>query len=164
MDNSSPAIRPGDKRESKDGVLISVISQPSSLGCIAALNRPIIAALPPQPWWGSPPYTTFTAALVLLGLSAATMGPWVERRGARVAAKTSARFFASGLTLGGLGLLETNGHQNYRNWESMRAHLPAPDAAWTRPRGGVFELDADYYARSGGVLAPLPHHEKLGGF
>jgi len=64
----------------------------------------------------------------------------------------------------GLGLLETNGHQNYRNWESMRAHLPAPDAAWTRPRGGVFELDADYYARSGGVLAPLPHHEKLGGF
>ena len=58
----------------------------------STLNRPIVAALPPQPWWGSPPYTTFTAALVLLGLSAATMGPWVERRGARVAAKTSAMF------------------------------------------------------------------------
>ena len=64
----------------------------------------------------------------------------------------------------GLGLLETNGHQNYRNWEAMRAHLPAPEAPWTRPQRGVFELDADYYARSGGVLAPLPHHEKLGGF
>ncbi len=71
----------------------------------STLNRPIIAALPPQPWWGSPPYTTFTAALVLLGLSAATMGPWVERRGARVAARTAAIFFASGLALGGLGLL-----------------------------------------------------------
>ncbi len=71
----------------------------------STLNRPIIAALPPQPWWGSPPYTTFTAALVLLGLSAATMGPWVERRGARVAAQTSAVFFATGLALGGLGLL-----------------------------------------------------------
>jgi len=71
----------------------------------STLNRPIIAALPPQPWWGSPPYTTFTSALVLLGLSAATMGPWVERRGARVAARTSAIFFASGLALGGLGLL-----------------------------------------------------------
>ena len=70
----------------------------------STLNRPIIAALPPQPWWGSPPYTTFTAALVLLGLSAATMGPWVERRGARVAARTSAVFFASGLAVGGLGL------------------------------------------------------------
>ncbi len=71
----------------------------------STLNRPIIAALPPQPWWGSPPYTTFTAALVLLGLSAATMGPWVVRRGARVAARTSAVFFAGGLALGGLGLL-----------------------------------------------------------
>ncbi|WP_373059779.1 OFA family MFS transporter [Gemmatimonas sp.] len=71
----------------------------------STLNRPIIAALPPQPWWGSPPYTTFTAALVLLGLSAAIMGPWVERRGAQVAAKTSAIFFASGLALGGMGLL-----------------------------------------------------------
>jgi len=71
----------------------------------STLNRPIIAALPPQPWWGSPPYTTFTAALVLLGLSAATMGPWVVRRGARVAARTSAMFFAGGLALGGLGLL-----------------------------------------------------------
>lgn len=71
----------------------------------STLNRPIIAALPPQPWWGSPPYTTFTAALVLLGLSAATMGPWVERVGARVAARTSAMFFAAGLALGGLGLL-----------------------------------------------------------
>ncbi len=71
----------------------------------STLNRPIIAALPPQPWWGSPPYTTFTSALVLLGLSAATMGPWVERRGARVAARTAALFFASGLALGGVGLL-----------------------------------------------------------
>lgn len=71
----------------------------------STLNRPIIAALPPQPWWSSPPYTTFTAALVLLGLSAATLGPWVERRGARVAARTSAVLFASGLAVGGLGLL-----------------------------------------------------------
>ena len=63
----------------------------------------------------------------------------------------------------GLGLLETNGHQNYRNWEAMRAHLPAPAASWTRPNRGVFELDADYYARSGGVFAPLPHHESLCG-
>jgi MFS family permease len=71
----------------------------------STLNRPIIAALPDLPWWGSPPYTTFTAALVLLGLSAATWGPWVERRGARVAARTAALCFAGGLLLGGLGML-----------------------------------------------------------
>jgi hypothetical protein len=45
----------------------------------------------------------------------------------------------------------------------MRAHLPTPAAPWTRPNRGVFELDADYYARSGGVFAPLPHHEALCG-
>ncbi len=71
----------------------------------STLNRPIIAAMPAQPWWASPPYTTFTAALVLLGLSAATFGPWVERRGARVAGRTAALCFASGLMLGGVGLL-----------------------------------------------------------
>ncbi|MDQ8169021.1 MAG: MFS transporter, partial [Gemmatimonadota bacterium] len=71
----------------------------------STLNRPIIAAMPTQAWWASPPYTTFTSALVLLGLSAATLGPWVERQGARVAGRTAAVCFASGLVLGGIGLL-----------------------------------------------------------
>jgi L-alanine-DL-glutamate epimerase-like enolase superfamily enzyme len=61
----------------------------------------------------------------------------------------------------GLGLVETNGHQNYRNWETMRSYHPAPHASWATTKRGVFELDADYYARSGGVLAPLPHYEAL---
>jgi MFS family permease len=71
----------------------------------STLNRPITAAMPALPWWATPPYPTFTTALVLLGLSAATLGPWVERNGARVAARVSAAFFASGLLLGGLALL-----------------------------------------------------------
>jgi L-alanine-DL-glutamate epimerase-like enolase superfamily enzyme len=61
----------------------------------------------------------------------------------------------------GLGLVETNGHQNYRNWEQLRRHHPAPEAQWSQTRRGVFELDADYYARSGGVFDPLPHYEAL---
>jgi MFS family permease len=70
----------------------------------STFNRPIIAALPQAPTWFSPPYTTFTTALVLLGLSAAFGGPWVERRGPRVAATASALFFGAGLLIGGLGL------------------------------------------------------------
>jgi len=58
----------------------------------------------------------------------------------------------------GLGLLETNGHQNYRNWEKMRTYHPAPDAPWSQTKGGVFELDADYYNRSGGIFAPAAAH------
>jgi MFS transporter, OFA family, oxalate/formate antiporter len=70
----------------------------------STFNRPIQALFPDQPWWFSPPYTTFTTALVLLGLSAAFGGPWVERRGPRVAATASALFFGLGLIIGGLGL------------------------------------------------------------
>jgi MFS family permease len=70
----------------------------------STFNRPIQALFPGDPWWFSPPYTTFTTALVLLGLSAAFGGPWVERRGPRAAATASAVFFGLGLMIGGIGL------------------------------------------------------------
>ena len=70
----------------------------------STFNRPIQALFPNEPWWFSPPYTTFTTALVLLGLSAAFGGPWVERRGPRVAATAAALFFGTGLLVGGVGL------------------------------------------------------------
>lgn len=70
----------------------------------STFNRPIQALFPDAPWWFSPPYTTFTTALALLGLSAAFGGPWVERRGPRVAAAAAAVFFGTGLVLGGIGL------------------------------------------------------------
>jgi MFS family permease len=70
----------------------------------STFNRPIQALFPTAPWWFSPPYITFTTALVLLGLSAAFGGPWVERRGPRVAATAAALFFGFGLLIGGVGL------------------------------------------------------------
>ena len=70
----------------------------------STFNRPIQALFPDEPWWFSPPYTTFTTALLLLGLSAAFGGPWVERRGPRAAATAAAIFFGLGLVVGGFGL------------------------------------------------------------
>src|SRR5579871_3353402 len=70
----------------------------------STFNRPIQALFPHDPSWFRPPYTTFTTALVLLGLSAAFGGPWVERRGPRVAATAAALFFGIGLLIGGFGL------------------------------------------------------------
>jgi len=70
----------------------------------STFNRPIQALFPDNPAWFSPPYTTFTTALVLLGLSAAFGGPWVERRGPRAAATAAAVFFGTGLIIGGIGL------------------------------------------------------------
>jgi L-alanine-DL-glutamate epimerase-like enolase superfamily enzyme len=60
-----------------------------------------------------------------------------------------------------LGLVETNGHQNYRNWEAMRRHHPCFGAPWTLPEKGVFRLDDDFYARSGGIFLPSPHYEAM---
>ena len=63
--------------------------------------------------------------------------------------------------IGDLGLVETNGHMNFRNWETMRNDLAYPDAHWTRTEKGVFECDADYYAKSGGILEPMSRYEKM---
>ena len=70
----------------------------------STFNRPFQALLPNAPGWFSPPYTTYSTALVLLGLSAAFGGPWVERRGPRAAATAAAILFGCGLLIGGLGL------------------------------------------------------------
>src|SRR6202046_5347546 len=70
----------------------------------STFNRPIHAVFPNDPWWFSPPYTTFSTAIILLGLSAAFGGPWVERRGPRAAATAAAVFFGVGLVIGGIGL------------------------------------------------------------
>jgi len=70
----------------------------------STFNRPIHALFPNDPWWFSPPYTTFSTAIILLGLTAAFGGPWVERRGPRAAATAAAVLFGVGLVIGGIGL------------------------------------------------------------
>jgi MFS family permease len=69
----------------------------------SVFNRPMLQLFPNVSWF-NPTYATYSTALVLLGLSAAFGGPWVERRGPRVAATAAAIFFGSGLLIGGLGL------------------------------------------------------------
>ena len=61
----------------------------------------------------------------------------------------------------GVGLLETNGHQNYRDWETMRSHHPCPDALWASPVDGVFRLDDDFYRRSACLFETSPHYARL---
>ena len=60
----------------------------------------------------------------------------------------------------GIGLLETNGHQNYKNWETMRSYHPCSSAQWTRTKNGIFELDNDFYTKSGCIFEPSPHYEE----
>jgi hypothetical protein len=39
----------------------------------------------------------------------------------------------------------------------MCSYHPYPDASWAKTTKGVFELDQDYYQKSGGILT-LPKH------
>ncbi|MBN8217214.1 MAG: L-alanine-DL-glutamate epimerase [Spirochaetes bacterium] len=50
------------------------------------------------------------------------------------------------------GIVETNGFQNYRDWDAMAARHPCAGKSWTKPQRGIFALDADFYAQSGGIL------------
>jgi L-alanine-DL-glutamate epimerase-like enolase superfamily enzyme len=61
----------------------------------------------------------------------------------------------------GMGLLESNGHQQYTNWQTMRTYHPAADAIWSTTRNGVFETNEDFFARSGGIFLPSKHYEDM---
>lgn len=57
-----------------------------------------------------------------------------------------------------VGVVETNGHQNYRRWAELQSFHPCAGSPWMQVRDGCFPLDADFYARSGGILQDSPHY------
>lgn len=60
-----------------------------------------------------------------------------------------------------IGVLETNGSQYYRNWQTMKTYHPCFGAAWTEPVGGVFTLDDDFYQRNGGIFETPEHYAAM---
>ncbi len=57
------------------------------------------------------------------------------------------------------GLQETNGWQNYRNWETMRSYHPLPQANWVDSRNGVYDTGKAFFTQSGGIFLPSSHYE-----
>lgn len=51
-----------------------------------------------------------------------------------------------------IGVLESNGEQNYRNWQQMKKHHPLNGASWIETTNGLFHLNHDFYENSGGVF------------
>jgi len=62
-----------------------------------------------------------------------------------------------------MALMETNGDSNYVNWAQMSADHPYANARWTQRIGGAFELDDDFYEKSGGIFVPPPKYSALFG-
>jgi len=51
-----------------------------------------------------------------------------------------------------IGVIESNGHQNYTNWEQMKKAHPAAGSQWIEPVKGIFELGSSFYEKSGGIF------------
>ncbi len=60
-----------------------------------------------------------------------------------------------------MGMMETNGDMNYVNWKNMVNYHPSASASWMIPKNGVFELNSDFYHRSGGIFEPSEHYEGM---
>ena len=52
-----------------------------------------------------------------------------------------------------IGVLESNGHQNYVNWQKMKEAHPCYGAKWIETIDGLFNLDEDFYLKSGGIFS-----------
>lgn len=60
-----------------------------------------------------------------------------------------------------VGVLESNGHQNYRNWYELKKYHPLYGAKWMETVKGLFQLDEDFYAASGGIFEDSLHYSSL---
>ncbi|TMU50713.1 enolase C-terminal domain-like protein [Flagellimonas algicola] len=60
-----------------------------------------------------------------------------------------------------VGLLETNGSQNYKNWNHMISYHPRGEASWNKPKNGLFTLNESFYRESGGIFLEPDHYKNL---
>lgn len=60
-----------------------------------------------------------------------------------------------------IGVLETNGHQNYKRWRQLCSFHPCNGANWMKTRRGLFHLNDDFYRKSGGIFEPAAHYADL---
>lgn len=60
-----------------------------------------------------------------------------------------------------LGLVESNGHQNYVNWEAMQKYFPKNEASWVEVDKGFYNTSEEYYKHGSGIFDPIPHYEEM---
>ncbi|PHN06482.1 enolase-like domain-containing protein [Flavilitoribacter nigricans] len=60
-----------------------------------------------------------------------------------------------------MGMQETNGWQNYRDWEEMLSHHPQPNADWVPSRDGLYDTGAAFNRKSGGIFAESEYYKGL---
>ena len=61
-----------------------------------------------------------------------------------------------------VGVIESNGPQNYANWERMKTYHPLFNkAGFITPENGMFEINDLFYQTSGGIFDQVPHYRNM---
>jgi hypothetical protein len=60
-----------------------------------------------------------------------------------------------------VGVLESNGYQNYSRWNELKSFHPRPKASWIEAGNGLFTLDDEFYKQSGGIFEASEHYVSL---
>jgi L-alanine-DL-glutamate epimerase-like enolase superfamily enzyme len=59
------------------------------------------------------------------------------------------------------GILESNGAQNYKRWETLIREHPCAGASWLEPKGGMYWLDESFYTSGGCIFHSAGRYEEL---
>lgn len=60
-----------------------------------------------------------------------------------------------------IGILESNGEQNYVNWEQLYTYHPMNGKAFVRCKNGMYSLDEEFYQTSGGIFDYSKYYDNL---
>lgn len=61
-----------------------------------------------------------------------------------------------------IGMVESNGAQNYAAWGDLVSRHPCAGAPWLEPHTGIFRLDESYFTQSGGIFLSTPTYSGPG--
>ena len=82
-----------------------------------------------------------------------TVNPWMVDFNKNIAARIAP---LPGMKI---GVLESNGAQNYANWEAMRTYHPLfGQVDYIDPKQGIYELGSSFYETSGGIFRDAPFY------
>lgn len=60
-----------------------------------------------------------------------------------------------------IGILESNGEQNYVNWEDLISYHPMRGSDFIRSKNGIYRLDNEFYKSSGGIFQSSEHYSSI---
>lgn len=60
-----------------------------------------------------------------------------------------------------VGMQETNGWQNYKDWDQMLSYHPNPKADWVQPKDGLFDTGSAFNRQSAGIFRESEHYKGM---